>query len=365
MTADPSPAPAHAAPSLRIARMDAGSLGAVMRLAGTAWDRPTSDAYLTWRYQEAPGQEAALALLGDECVGSLFALSRRYRTPDGEREALELFDWYATEEWRPRGAGLRVLKHLMKDGRQLLALGGTPPARALFERLGWRPIDVAMRLNLPLRGRYFTHRGRGAAFGTAFDLLARAAFRPRARRADGVVLEPTTNLSPAIDALVRTQRRFAFLRVPDHRMHAWLLSAPAALGLYLTFHVRIGEHVAGWATARVHHANGLRTGSLQEVFLADDAVRYYPAVVSTLCEVLAGFDPDVLTAVTSCPDTLASLRALRFRPDYDIPVYSWPTPSGASPGRALADAGHAEWAFFPIATAAEASWLERTDGAAR
>lgn len=358
--ATPSPTPA-----LRIASLDASTVAAVTRLARSAWDRPDSEAYLQWRYQHAPGQEAAVALCGDECVAMLFALQRRYLTSEGEHDALELFDWYATEEWRPRGAGLRVLKHLMKDGRRLMALGGTPPARALFERLGWRAVDTAWRLNLPLRGRYFLKRGRGPAFARTFDLLARAAFRPRARRAAGVTLEPATTLSPAVDDLVRAQRRFTSLRLPDHRLHAWLLDAPAALGLYLTFHVRVGEHVAGWASARVHHADGMRIGSLQEVFLADDAVGHYPAVVSSLCSILAGFEPDLLTAVTSCPDTLASLRALRFRPDYDIPVYSWPPAPQPPAGRTLADAGHAEWAFFPISTSAEAGWLGRTAAATR
>ena len=363
MNADP--VPPLATPALRIASMDANSVAAVTRLARAAWDRPDSEAYLRWRFEDAPGQEAAIALCGDECVATLFALNRRYLSADGEHDALELFDWYATEEWRPRGAGLRVLKHLMKDGRRLVALGGTPPARALFERLGWRAIDTAWRLNLPLRGRYFLQRGRGAGFSKAFDLIARPVFRTRARRARGVTLEPATTLSPAVDALVHAQRRFASLRLPDHRLHAWLLRAPAALGLYLTFHVRVGDRVAGWASARVHHAEGMRIGSLQEVFLADDAVQHYPAVVSSLCAILAGFEPDLLTAVTSCPDTLASLRGLRFRPDYDIPVYEWPARPSPPSGRTLADAGHAEWAFFPISTSAEASWLGQPAAGAR
>ncbi|MBX3173930.1 MAG: hypothetical protein KF709_05925 [Gemmatimonadaceae bacterium] len=343
--------------SLRVVRLDDRSREAAIAFARSAWDRPCSDTYFDWRYRQDAPQEAALAMNGDECVGGVFAFRRPYLTPDGERDCLEMFDWYADDVWRARGAGLRVIKEFMRDGRPLLALGGTPQARAIFERLKWTRLDTGWRLNLPLTGRYFRDRGRTAAFAAAFDLSARHLMVPRAR-ASRVQLVPAGTMSPSIAGMLRTQGRFAWIRLADPATDAWLRRAPASFGTLLGFHVRSGGRLVGWASARIYEASGLRTAAVQELFLADDATSLYGGAARELCRILVGFSPDVITAATSCRHSLAALQRLRFRRDYDLPIYCWTGTEVPTPAATLADGAHAEWAFFPLPTAAEAAWLD-------
>jgi hypothetical protein len=343
--------------SLTVVRLDARSREAAIAFARTAWDRPTDAAYFDWRYRQDAPQEAALAMNGEECVGAIFAFRRAYRTPQGDRDCLELFDWYADDVWRARGAGLRVIKEFMRDGRPLMALGGTPQARAIFERLKWTALDSGWRLNLPLTGRFFRVRGRSAAFALAYDLSIRHLVRPR-RGAPAVQLVAATSPGPEVDAMLRAQRRFSWIRLTDPTTDAWLRRAPKSLGTMLGFHVRRDGRLIGWAAARVYESQGLRTAALHELFLADEATAHYGDAARALCRALAKCDPDVITAATSCPHTIAALQALRFRRDYDLPIYCWTGAAAPTPAPTLADGAHAEWAFFPVPTAAEAAALD-------
>lgn len=351
---EPEPAPDEATRPLTVVRLDDRSREAAIAFARTAWDRPTDAAYYDWRYRQDAPQEAALAMHGDECVGGIFAFRRAYQTPGGDRDCLEMFDWYADDVWRARGVGLRVIKEFMRDGRPLMALGGTHQARAIFERLKWTRLDTGWRLNLPLSGRFFRARGRNAAFALAFDLSMRHVLRPR-RGSRAVELVPAATPGADVEAMIRAQRRFSWIRLTDPITDAWLRRAPKSLGTMLGFHVRRDGRLIGWAAARVYESQGLRTAALHELFLADDATALYGDAARALCRVLVGFDPDVITAATSCPDTIAALQALRFRRDYDLPIYCWTGAKAPAPAPTLADGAHAEWAFFPIPTAAEAA----------
>ena len=99
-------------PLVRIEELSPSNREAAIGLARNAWVRPTEAAYLAWRYGSAAVQQvAALALASDVCVATMFAMRQTYRTPAGIAEALEPFEWHADPAWRPRGAGLRVVKH--------------------------------------------------------------------------------------------------------------------------------------------------------------------------------------------------------------------------------------------------------------
>lgn len=327
------------------------------RFACEAWDRPNDAPYLGWRYQACPAQEAALAVHGPDVVASMFAMRRTYLAGGSEVECLEPYDWFADDVWRPLGAGLRVVKHLMKGPRPILALGGTDAAKALFLRLGFTEIAVATRFNLPRRGRYFTVRGRHPLFALAFDLLGRPLYRPSRRPETTVQLERTKELSPEIVGIAREQQRFSLMRLPDVGWWRWLSDAPPSMGTFLAFHVTLGGRLIGWITARVFSAGGLKVGAIQELFLRDDAVDFYQDTVRAVSVALDEFDVDVISTVTSCPHTTDALRRLRFRIDEHQSLFSW-WPGGAAPqGAALADGGHAEWAFFPVPSAAEAASL--------
>ena len=295
-----------------------------------------------------------LALAGDECVAKMFSLRRTYRTPAGDRSCLEPFEWYANECWRPAGAGLRVVKRLMADGRPLVALGGTELAASLIKRLGWTKVGTVGTYVLPLAGAYLRSRGRNAVFAGAFNLVGRRYFHPTVNAGSPVQLRPVTALGPAALQIARRQQRFAWMRIPDEPTAAWLGRASAEVGRFSTSEVLVSGEVVGWISTRTYTTRGVRSGALQEIFLCDDARSWYPDTVRAASVALAAQGVDVIGCVTSCPDTAAALRSLRFRHDSEEGGFVWMGGDPVPAGPALLDGGHADRAFFPISTASEA-----------
>lgn len=347
------------APRLELADLGASTCEAVIDLARSTWDRPTSQDYLRWRYSDATTQEAMVALAGSECVATMFALRRAYHTPGGIRPCLEPFDWHAVERWRAMGAGLRVVKRLMAGPDPLVGLGGSPLAASLIARLGWTEVAKVGTYVLPLRGAFFRARGRRALTARLFDLLGRWHFAPSARSEPRIRLRPCDTLGPQALEIARRQQRFAWMRVPDNPTLRWLASAPPEMGRFRTHEVLVEEDVVGWVSARVHRSGGVTHGDLQEVFLRDDARDWYEAVIRAECVALAAEGVDVVKCVTSCPDTVAALRALRFRLDHSESAFVWMGGEQVPRGPALFNGAHADRAFFPLPTAAEAAELSQ------
>lgn len=333
--------------------MDSTTTEAAVALARSAWSRPTADAYLSWRYREAPTQEAVIALAGAECVAKMFVLQRTYRMPGGMRPCLEPFEWYANERWRPAGAGLRVVKRLMADERPIVALGGTALATSLITRLGWTRVCTVGTYMLPLRGTYLRARGWNPWAAGAFDLIGGQYFRPEANTKSPVQLRRTVVPGPSIMDIANRQQRFAWMRMPCARTTGWLGRAPAEVGTFSTNEVLVDGEVVGWASMRTFVAGGVRTGALQEMFLRDDARSLYPEAVRAVSVALAAEGVDVLSCLTSCPDTAAALQGLRFRHDSDEGGFVWNGGDPVADGPALFDGCHADRAFFPIATAVD------------
>jgi hypothetical protein len=294
-------------------------------------------------------------MLDRDCVACVFALRRLYWTPAGDVECLEPFDWFTLEAWRPKGAGLRVMKRFMTGSRPLFALGGSAAAQNLFTRLGWRPLCTTKRMVLPLTGRYLAWRGRGPLVTRGFDLAARRFYAPRRPARRGLRLEPSGSPGPAFGAIIERQRRFDCVARPDPSLLRWLRDAPPGMGEYIGFNLLAGHAMVGWAWARVLTAGGLRFADLQDLLLADEARDLYPLAVRHMAAVLAGFDLDAIFATTSCPDTLTALEQARFRFDDALPVFAW-WPGADLPTRPLISGSHAEHAFFPTPTAAESAW---------
>ena len=339
-------------PPLRIEEFAPQNRDAAIALARAAWDRPTDDAYLAWRYGSAPTQEAALALVGDACVATMFALRRTYRTPERDRDALEPFSWHAAPEWRPRGAGLRVVKHWMAGARPLIALGGTGIATRMFERLRWSRLGTGSCYVLPLHAPFLRARGRGAGVAALFERVVRHYFTPRAGKGT-VVAQVVEEPGPVASRIAGEQRRFGWMRLPDAPTWRWLASAPTPLGRFIAFHLRVDGETVGWATARAHRSGGVYRAELQECFLRDNACAYYPEAVRSVCVHLAGVGVDAIRCVTSCPDMVAALRGLHFRHDNEEPVFVWDPRGPATIAPSLIDGGHADRAFFPVPTRAE------------
>lgn len=332
-----------------------GNRRAVAAFAAQAWDRSRSAAALAWRYQDCPALEAAIAMDGRECVATIFGLKRKYWSAGGDVECLDVFDWMTTEHWRPLGAGLRVMKRLMAGPCPLLSLGGAEAGQDLVKRMGWRHLVTAERLVLPLRGRFLAQRGHSALVSTAFDLLGGLYYAPRRRQSSGLRVEAASSPGPALSLITERQRRFALVPRSDPATLDWFRRAPAEMGLYLGFNILHGDTMVGWAWARVLRANGMRMADLQDLLIAEEARELYPAAIASIASILAGFGVDAIFSTTSCPDTLRALRAAHFRLDAILPVHSW-WPGTPPDGPVLVTSSHAEHAFFPCPTSAEAAW---------
>jgi len=327
----------------------------VLSLATHAWDRSRSASTLAWRYEQCPTLEGAVALDGEDCVACVFAMRRTYWSPSGDVECLEPFDWYATDEWRPKGAGLRVMKHLMAGSAPLVAMGGSHEGRRLLGRLGWKHAWTATCVVLPLSGRFLRYRGRSRVVSLGFDLVGRPLYAPPRHPEGRLRVEPAGSPGQALDAIIKGQSRFGFVPRTDDATLRWLRDAPAEFGLYLGFNFIVDGAMVGWARARVLTATGIRIADLQDLILSTEALAFYPEAVNRVTAILASFGPDAIFATTTCPDTLAALRRRHFRPDHMVPVYVW-WPGGAPPATALVTRSHGEHAFFPTPTAAESAW---------
>ena len=345
------------ASSIRIAPIDDANLTQVIDFANTVRSRPLSRQYLKWRYRDCPIMEGSAAMAGDQCVATLFVLKRQYQTPDGPRECLEPFEWHANEDWRAQAPGLRLIRHYMKGPRPIVAVSGTAVAAGLLTRLRWQTRGFAHRYYLPLTGRYVRTRGRNAAIATAFDLIGRPFVMPRASRRSPLSLVPASNYAEALGDLVARQSRFGLMRQPDGAMMTWLHSAPPSVGTWTVLHARVGDELAGWVLTRVFSNEGLRVGELLEVFLDDRHRRYYPDLIAAAYATLRGYEPDMLLASTTCPDTAAGLQQLRFRRDVECPVFVWWGKNAAPEGTVLIDGAIADHSFFPLLSAKEVAWM--------
>lgn len=357
---DEPTAPRARAPLQLRALDDANRAGAVA-FVHTHTDRPGSLAFEAWRYRDCPTMEALIAMAGDECVATMFGMRRTWLTPAGPRECLEPFEWHASEEWRAQAPGLRIVKRRMGEPRPMIAVAGTDMAADLLLRLKWTRVGTATKFALPLSGAYLAQRGRGTIVARAFDVLGRPFFTPGRVRGSALVIEPADTYSPALAALASRQRRFALMRLPDSLTLDWLHRAPASVGHYVTFHARVGDSLAGWATGRVFTHGAVRAAEILEVFLADEHRDHYPALLRELSATLAGFGADVLLATTTCPDTMLALRGLRFRIDDERPVIAWWGSEPVPPGPVLVDGAISDHAFFPVPPHSSAAWLEGAD----
>lgn len=328
-------------------------------------DRSRTREFEDWRYRDCPAMEAAIAMVHGKCVATMFALRRRYQTPDGRREWLEPFEWHASEEWRAQAPGLRLVRHFMKGPTPLITVAGTDVATGLLERLKWSHIGFANRYVLPLTGRFLMSRGRGAFLSYAFDIIGHQRFAPKRMRDSELTLEPANSFAPALSDIVSRQRRFALMRMPDQTVSRWLQSAPAVVGHYLTLHARVRDELVGWVTGRIFSRGSLRIGELLEVFLDDERRSLYPALIAEAGSILAGFGTDALLCTTTCPDTTAALIAMKFRPDDSRPVFIFWRNGPSLERRPLVDGAIADHAFFPVPSARDSLWLDGKALAAR
>jgi len=349
---------AAAGRKLETLALDDSNREAVVRFVRGNEDYPTSAAFGRWRFTECPTMEALICMAGDECVSTMFSLRREWLTPSGPRELLEPFEWHSSEEWRAQAPGLRIVRQRMREARPMIAIAGTDQAGGLLVKLKWTRVATAMKFALPITGAYLATRGHGGAIAKVFDLIGTPIFTPRRKRGSPLRLEPAGEYAPAVRALAEQQRRFAIMRLPDIATASWLSRAPAEVGHHMYFHASVGGRIVGWGMGRVFTRDEIRVGEILEAFLVDDRTDLYPALIREMSAALAGYGTDLLVATTTCDDTMAALRALRYRPDDLRPVLAWWGSEPVPQGKVLIDGAIGDHAFFPVPTAAAAAWLD-------
>ncbi len=170
----------------------AGMEREILRLRNTNRDNPETAAYLSWRYESAPGAPAPLVywlLASDgERIGMAAAIFRSYWVRGALTTVAVIGDISLDARWRGRGLGQVLLRfmtqHLDENYPAYAALViPTESARRALERIGW----VAAGSLAPLvyvvdAARYLQPFTRSAALARAVARVIRACLRPLIRR---------------------------------------------------------------------------------------------------------------------------------------------------------------------------------------
>lgn len=100
-----------------------------------------SPEFLQWKFfAPRPGSTGSRSYVlseNGEIQAHLCRWPISFRTPSGEIQSGTFVDWVARPE--AKGAGVQIFQHLLALQETALAIGGTPAARRLLPKLGFRP----------------------------------------------------------------------------------------------------------------------------------------------------------------------------------------------------------------------------------
>ncbi|MCC6348179.1 MAG: hypothetical protein IT347_01135 [Candidatus Eisenbacteria bacterium] len=322
-----------------IVPFEPGRLDAVRAFSEQYWSRPSGDDYYVWRYLAPVGiSRMFLALRGEECVGTLFALRKTWRLRGARVPCLEVFDWHALAEVRGAGAGIRLMRAMMRSPERIFSIGGTADVHSTLPLMRWTPLSTALAFELPLSASLLgdrLHRSRGvprAAARALFVPLVGPMFAPRpiAPPGRGEVVE-SDSLPPEVASLYEGDTGYDLVQQPDPEVLGWLTASRwSGRWRFLRFH--LDGRLRGWAMTRLYAGKTGLQGSLVEVFAPRPEAGLYAWMVAEACRLLAAARPSRILARATCPVLRAALARNRFRRSgVDAPVYSWPAFSGDVP----------------------------------
>ena len=325
------------------------------------WDRPTTDRYERWWYAEG-GRFCRHVIAIDEgrCVALVSAIRKTYRIAGVPTTCLEVFDWHALPEVRGSGAGLRVMRRMMRQPHRIFAFGGTDDTLSALPAMRWPRVAEARRYELPLAGEFLAasleRRARVPRWLSrhALGLAARAWFGPRRREVIATArVEHSRVPRPEIALLYQEPSGYDIVQEPDLERLAWMTSDDAGIGRYgyLLFHG--GERLLGWALTREFETRDGPEGKLVEIFAPAADARLYTWMVSEATTAMATQGVRRIRACASCPQLQAALLANRFRPDVEtLPVFTW-GPGELAVGRIHVTLDHADEPFLPYPAGGE------------
>ena len=170
----------------------AGMEREILRLRNTNRDNPETAAYLSWRYESAPGAPAPLVywLLAEdgERIGMAAAIFRSYWVHGARTPVAVIGDISLDTRWRGRGLGEELLRfmtqHLDEHYPAHAALViPTESARRALERVGWVAAgNLAPLVYVVDAARYLQPFTRSAALARAVARVIRACLRPLIER---------------------------------------------------------------------------------------------------------------------------------------------------------------------------------------
>jgi hypothetical protein len=293
------------------------------------FDRPDTKAFYDWRYLEAqPFSRLSLALTADECLGMVAALRKPYRIAGETVHCLETFDWHTLPGLKGSGAGLRVMRAMMRAGERLIAIGGTADVLKTLPAMGWQKVTSARCFELPISGAALVdglRRRVPARLPGERALLDAAAtwFRPHLRKVAGEMLPVSTLGSEAL-ALYDGEHGYGVLQLPEPAYLRWLACGYPSTGSFAFLYFVAGSRLLGWAATRTYAAPAGIEAAILDLFAARPGEDIYTWMISEAACWLAAGRPRLIRARASCPSLQAALLANRFRPAADVPVHSWP-----------------------------------------
>lgn len=309
-------------------------LPAVQRFSELHWSRPRTTAYYRWRYLDSgPFSKMFLALRGNECLGTLFALRKRYLVAGRETPCLEVFDWHSLPEQRGTGVGVRLMRAMMRQPERVISVGGTPIVHSALPAMGWQRLPSARMFELKTSTDALADALRrrislpSSTTRVPLGLLARTWFRPRRRKppSRGLALA-VAMVGDEVGQLYEGNTGYGLLQVPDRDVVRWFTSGYPGSGSFGFLYFVIDGHLRGWSMTRVYETQRGREASILELFAPSPDTALYTWMVSEAASSILGFDPRVIRALASCPILQAALRRNRFvETSEDTPVMTWPT----------------------------------------
>ena len=322
----------------RIVPFEAEHIAAVRDFNASVWGRPSSSAFLKWRYLDCPAQWGLLAMRDDRCIAIIWGRQRWYRVGGDRVAMLEPFDWYTLPEARHSGIGIRILRRVMERPEPCLAVGGSELTRTFLPRLGWRDLGASRSYLLPLASEVLAHRLHADArlprlAASAIAMVAtRTWCRPRRRRApyDGRV-ETVERINEEILSLYQGEIGYGCVGLPDKAWHEWLSSGAAGVGRFTTLLFRNDDAPVGWALGRDYGTAHGREATIVDIFTPHPRVEVYAWMVSALMERLAESRVVQVRARATCPVLGRALKKCGFIAGPISPVAFWSATASTPP----------------------------------
>lgn len=307
-------------------------LGAVRAFSERYWNRPREDAYYEWRYlRPQPFSRMFVALQGEECVGTLFALRKTWRVRGELLDCHEVFDWHSLAELRGSGLGIRLMRAVMRLPERVFSVGGTADVHSTLPLMGWQQLGTANAYELPLSPALIAerlHRSKGVPLWlarAAMAPLASPTFRPRRLPAPGqATVEVASELSPDVQRLYEEESGYGMVQQPDPELLRWL-TASRWSGSWRFLHFRVAGRLRGWTMTRTYLGKTGVQSSILEVFSPRATPETYAWMVAETALALLADRPTRILARASCPAYREALGRNRFRhAGVDSPLFTWP-----------------------------------------